>query len=66
MKEYKPIEVGSVVDITFNTCESIFEATVMSKPRATGDCWQLKLKDGRACNVIEFCKMAERVKYERS
>jgi len=48
------IEVGDIVNIYFNTADAIFEAEIIRKPVATGDCFSLKGKDGHLYNVQQF------------
>lgn len=48
------IEKGDIVDVSFNTADSIFDAEVLYIPCSSGDCFVLKDKKGIIYNVQSF------------
>ena len=52
----KKIEIGDKVTVHFIRPDSIFQATVLYVPQATGDSWQLE-RDGN----ISYVQMFERM-----
>lgn len=55
MSQYT-IEVGDIVSVDFEHCNSIFNAKVLYRPQATGDSWVLD-EAGKIIYVQLFSRM---------
>ena len=65
MSDYKPIDVGDRVDVTFVPDRDgdplSITGTVKHRPQNTGDCWCILEDDGILRNVMMF-EMMTRIK----
>ena len=61
MSEEDTINIGDKVNIFFGCADAIFNAEVLYRPVATGDCWRLKTMGIAMTPEIHYVQQFERM-----